>query len=152
MRRAHALLYEDELKTCAVCDEASFTSPPLPWKPERHTTVALDAMPPHAYECLLPPEDNPLHDDLLAQYNVTSLAPPETHNLISNLLLSPRGITEGKATICNTCHHSLQQDHLPKLAIANGSAKQLPQPSHPSTHDTLCFYFPSLLSIALFKA
>jgi hypothetical protein len=125
IKRAHALLYEDDLVTCAVCDEARFSSPTMFWQTKRHTTLPLNEMPAAAYSELEPPEED-LHPDLLAQYNVASLAPPAMASVVSNLLLSPRGITkDGEATICNTCLWSLQEGNLPKFAIANGSVPRL---------------------------
>jgi hypothetical protein len=80
----------------------------------------MDKLPEAAYVKLRPPEDE-LHPDLLAQYNVASLAPEGLADHVDNLLLSPRGVTpDGELVVCTRCFDSLDSARMPKFAIANG--------------------------------
>jgi hypothetical protein len=117
--RAHMLSYDDDLLTCTVCDEFRFKTAPLPWRAARHVVLAVDSLPPTAYQKLQAPRV--LHPDLLAQYNVSHLVDDSLRSHVNELLLSPRGITkDGMAIVCTTCLGSLRNRRMPKFAIANG--------------------------------
>jgi hypothetical protein len=119
--RASFLYNKDVVKVCAVCDHQRFTTSPLPWRPARHKTMLVTALPGSAQHWLVATETMELHDDLREQYNVSKLVPVEMRQYVSELLLSPRGMgQDGNITVCTECDSSLHSGNMPKFAIANG--------------------------------
>ena len=119
--RASFLYNKDVVKVCAVCDHQGFDTDPLPWRPARHKTMLVSALPGAAQYYLLATEAMELHDDLREQYNVSKLVPVEMRQYVSELLLSPRGMgKDGTITVCTYCHSGLMAGNMPKFSIANG--------------------------------
>jgi hypothetical protein len=119
--RAHELYNKDLVKVCAVCDQQRFTTDPLPWKGLRHLTMLVTALPSTSSLFLCVTPEMELHPDLRAQYNVSKLVPTAMIQNVDKLLLSPRGMgKDGNVTVCTSCHQSLENQLMPKFAIANG--------------------------------
>ena len=90
---AQAMLTRDHWLTCVFCDEIS---PSLHLNLRHvHQIFGLEDMPTQAWALLKPPDDRPLHHDLLVQYQVGGQF-AQSHPLLSQqakaLLLSPRGV------------------------------------------------------------
>jgi hypothetical protein len=124
--RASFLYNKDVIKVCAVCDHQAFDTDPLPWRPARHKTMLVSALPGSSQFHLVATDPMDLHEDLREQYNVSKLVPVEMRQYVSELLLSPRGMgKDGHITVCTFCHSSLMAGNKPKFSIANGSTSSI---------------------------
>jgi len=87
IEEAQRALYQDEWKTCAVCDEEAEL--PLPGEGTLFRTLAPSALPPRAFNVLQPRPDHTYTDELMSQYNVSScFSAPADQAVLQEIFLS----------------------------------------------------------------
>ena len=126
------MLYDNDWKTCIVCDRRGYARPLQSWYKSPFHTVSIRDLPEKVWTVLTHQSSN-LHPDLISMYDISShkvFESPDVPNPITNdervkmrsVMLSPRGVsTNGKVSVCRPCWNHLVKKEGPRKQTSDNS-------------------------------